>query len=273
MHELAISQALLEGESLRARSASFADEWLPAAAQMCRGFGQPPDSTCPDAIFAQPFGKGHVAVVRVAGPPLRFHVLMLPRFVYDVLHDPFAIADRFPPEWEARGSLPELEWPPQPLPPRTIAQLDEVLKHGDGPFLLGASQALVDSGKILLQRLAPEPKMIRDLWALLPDSTRRSIWPATFAFSLDLGFDVLAMPTTPEAGVPGYLSEDQARDYPESRYERELQVAIEMGDQRALNRLLARRSSAETLRLGIIIVVLAFGIAAIVKLLTVLRVI
>jgi hypothetical protein len=273
MHELSITQALFEGDALRARSASFADEWLAAAAQMCRGFGQPSDGVCPDSIFAQPFGKRHVAIVQVAGPPLRFRILTVPRFVYDFLHDPFAIADRFPPDWEARGSLPELEWPPQPLPLRTIAQLDDVLKHGDGPFLLGASQSLVDSGKVLLHRPVPEPKMIRDLWALLPDSTRRSIWPATFAFSIELGFDVLAMPTVPDTGLPGYLSEDQARDYPESRYERELQVAIEMGDQRALNRLLARRSSAETLRLGILIVAFAFGIMGIVKLLTVLRVI
>jgi hypothetical protein len=274
MTELSIAQAVFATEHLRARSHDFAEEWLAAAASMCRAFGQPPVGVeVPAAVFAQPFENNRVAVVQVTGTPLRFRFLVLSRHLYNALHDPFAIAERFPPNWDAAGSLPELEWPPEPLPPRTIAQLDDVLKHGDGPFLLGASQALVDSGKILLQRSAPEPKLIRDLWALLPHSTRRAIWPATFAFSLELGFDLLAMPVVPEGDIPGYLSEEQARDYPDSRYERNLQIAIESGDQRMLDRLLARRSSAETLRLALLIVVLSFGIMGIVKALTLLRVI
>ena len=62
------------------------------------------------------------------------------------------------------------------------------------------------------------------------------------------------MPKVPEGRIPGYLDEEQARDYPESRYERTLQVVVEAGDQAALDRLLARRSSVETLRLALYMV-------------------
>ena len=95
---------------------------------------------------------------------------------------------------------------------------------------------------------------MRALWALLPDSTRRQTLVATFAYTIDLGFGLAVTPVMPDVGVAGYLTEDQARDYPESRYERELQTAVEHGDQRALDRLLARRSSAETLRLALWVV-------------------
>lgn len=264
MLDLSIAQLLVDGDNLLARSSKVTDDWITLALTISRQFGDPPpDVECPEALFAKPFGKKHVAVVQVAGPTtrpaLRFRFLILGQELYNHLGDPFAIADRYPPEWNARGTLPDLDWPPQPLPPRTIEQLDAVLKNGDGPFLLGASQTLVDGGKILLKRDAPEPKLLRDLWALLPDSTRCHAWPATFAFSNELQFDVVATPAVPEAGIPGYLSEDQTRDYPDSRYERNLQIAIESGDQRSLDRLLTRRSSAETLRLAVIILVLGMG--------------
>jgi len=61
--------------------------------------------------------------------------------------------------------------------------------------------------------------------------------------------------------MTGYMTEDQARDYPESRYERELQVAVEHNDQRTVDRLFARRSSAETLRLAIWIILAAVALS------------
>lgn len=277
MIDLSLAQALIDGEKIQARSANFAEEWQEGVLTLCRKFGSPPpDAQCPDALFAKPLGKERVAVVQVAGPPnfpsLRFRVLVLARELYKQLTDPFAIGDRFPPNWEARGSLPDLDWPPQPLPPRTIAQLDSILKNGDGPFLLGASQTLVDGGKILLQRASPDNKLVRDLWSLLPDSTRRDAWPATGAFTNELRFDIVALPTVPEKGVPGYLNEEQARDYPESRYERHLQLAIETGDQRSLDHLLSRRSSTETLRLALIILGVSIGAVIVGRLLVTLGV-
>ena len=133
--------------------------------------------------------------------------------------------------------------------------LDGIFKNGDGPFLLGACQTLVDSGRILLVREQPDTKLIQDLWMLLPDSTRRQTWFATFAYSTALQFNLVVLPNTPEDGLPiGYLNEDQTRDYPESRYERELQGAVESGEQHTVDRLFARRTSAETLKLALTIV-------------------
>ena len=278
MTDLLIAQAVIEGDTVRAQSSNFEEVWSSRAIDLCRKYGFP-STEMPglDAVFALPFDKKRVVIAQVAGQTayrhLRLRLLVLGRELYHHLNDPFAIADQFPPDWEARGTLSELQWPPEGLPRRTISQLDEILKNGDGPFLLGACQTLVDSGKIALQRPAPEGKLIRDLWALLPESTRRATWPATYAFSDQLRFDLMVMPAIPEEGIPGYLGENQVRDYPDSRYERQLQVAVEAGDQRALDQLLARRSSAETLRLALSIVLLAVGVMLVVKALTMLNVI
>lgn len=244
----AIAQAVLGDGGLLARSDDFDEALRPDLEQVAAGFGLPPNTQAPDSLFAVPLGR-RVAVASVSGR--RFRFLVMAKALYDVIPDPFAIADRFPPAWDRTGPLPPIEWPEEPLPRRTVAQLDGVLKHGEGPFLLGASQTLVDSGRILLVRDAPQPALVRDVWALLPDSTRRHTWPATFAYSVALGFSFAVLPAVPDGVPPGYLTEDQARDYPESRYERELQFAVEHADQRSLDRLLARRTSAETLRLAL----------------------
>jgi hypothetical protein len=272
MTDLSIEHALIEGDALIARSTKFADEWLPSTMALCKGFGSPPsDTACPEALFAQPFRTASIAIVQVSWP--RFRVLVLGRELYRHLHDPFAIADRYPPDWEARGSVPDLTWPAEPLPRRTVAMLDAVMKNGDGPFLLGASQTLVDGGKICLKLPVPDQKLFRDLWALLPSSVRRSIWPATFAFSNELRFDLLAMPALPEGGLREYFDDERARDYPDCRYERNLQLAIESNDQPALDKLLARKTTNEMIRLLLIIIAVALGGAMLIRVLSVCRVI
>ena len=282
MVDLTLAQALFDGSSsgptLRTRAPNFADEWLPEAEALCAAFGTPPPGVeCPAALFAAPLGGQHVAVVQVAGPPEgtwdrrpagHFRFLVLARELYKHLGDPFAVADRYPPPWDARNELLPLEWPPEPLPPRTVGQLQEVLKHGDGPFLLGATQALVDGSRIVLQRPAPAEQTLRDLWALLPASTRSHLWPATFAFGEPTRFDVAAVPQIPEGGLPGFLTEEMVLDYPDSRYERHLQIAIESGDQRELDRLLSRRSSAETLRLALYLLGAALVVSLVMRILT-----
>jgi|SRR5262245_15843307 len=244
-----IAQAVLGDGGLFLRSAEFDEEWLAEAERIVAGFALPSNASAPDCLFAVAFARRRVAVVSVSGR--RFRFLVLPRALYDIIPDPFAIADRFPPRWEGSGPLESYEWPEEPLPHRTVAQLDPIFKHGDGPFLLGACQVLVDSGRIAIVREQPDSKVCRDLWNLLPDSIRRQTWPATFAYSTALGFGLVVLPSVPDGGIPGYLTEDQARDYPESRYERELQIAVEHGDQRTVDRLFARRSSTETLRLAL----------------------
>jgi hypothetical protein len=242
-----IAQAVVGDGGLLAWSDDFDQDWRAEAERIVEGFGLPPGVAAPDCLFAVPFARRQVAVVCVSGR--RFRFLVLPRTLYNVIPDPFAIVNRFPPRWD--GPLSSLEWPAEPLPKRTVAQLDAIFEHGDGPFLLGACQTLVDSGCIAIKRDHPEPGLCKDLWNLLPDSTRRHTWPATYAYSTALGFGLAVLPEVPDGGSPGYLTEDQARDYPENRYERELQTAVEAGDQRTVDQLLARRTSAETLRLAL----------------------
>ena len=60
-------------------------------------------------------------------------------------------------------------------------------------------------------------------------------------------------------------TEDGLRDYPQSSYELSLQIAVEAGDQRELDRLFARRTSGDTIRLGLTIIGLALLLAAVAK--------
>src|SRR5690349_4800925 len=117
-----IAQAVVGDGGLAARSDNFDEDWRPEVERIVEAFGLPRGVAAPDGLFAVPFGRRHVAVVSVAGR--RFRFLILPRALYDVIPDPFAISDRFPPRWE--GPLDPLEWPAEPLPRRTIAQLDHI---------------------------------------------------------------------------------------------------------------------------------------------------
>jgi hypothetical protein len=233
-------------------------------------FGSRPAGVrCLLAHFACPFGKQHIAVVRVedrpgSGDPLGFRFLLLGCELYKHLGDPFAISDRYPANWTATGTLPELVWPVETLPERTIEQLDGILKHGDGPLLLAAAQAIVDGNRVLLRRDVPDEKLVRELWQLLPDRTRAERWPASFAFSDELGLHLVAGPALiPASGESKPLSEDAVRDYPASSYELNLQIAIESGDRAALRRLLARRTLDDTIRLAVYIVAFSLLVAVV----------
>jgi hypothetical protein len=277
--DLSVAQAVVVagpvGPTVAAKSDDFAPAWEDAALTAAVRFGRrPPGVACPAAVFAVPVGKTHVAVVQVADrsgsdaadPPLAFRFLVLGRKVYEALGDPFAIADRFPPDWSATGTLQTLAWPPEPLPARTVDVVQGVLKGGDGPLLLGAAQALTDGGRLMLVSKEPAGDVLRGLWQLLPDRTRAELWPATFAFSPDLGFHAVVLPDAPEPWPTGYLTADHARDYPEGRYELALQIAVEAGNQAELDRLFARRSSADTLRLALYLLGAAVLLTVIMKL-------
>jgi hypothetical protein len=80
------------------------------------------------------------------------------------------------------------------------------------------------------------------------------------------------MPSLPERGLPGFLTDEQTRDYPDSRYERDLQLAIEHGDQPALDRLLARRSTGEMIQMAAILIGASFGVMLTIRVLAALRV-
>jgi hypothetical protein len=282
MNSIHVEQAIygaFDGGGYRfvARSPGFREDWLEPAQRLCTGFGERPAGiACPAAVFARALDRQHVAIVQVAdqgiddaGRPgaLGFYVMVLQRAAYRAFGgDPFQVAARQTPPWHERGELPMLSWPAEPLPPRTVEQVRRVLQRPDGPNLLGASQVLVDGGRVVFGRTGPDSTLLRDLWCLLPTSTRSELWPASFAFGNDLRFHVLAVPEAEGELYEHYHTEEQAGDYPEGRYELALQTAAESGDQRELDRLFARRSQAETLRLAVylllaaVVVLLAAGL-------------
>jgi hypothetical protein len=269
MSQITVEQAIYGnldagGYRFLARSPGFRDDWLAEAQRICTGFGdRPAGVACPACVFAQPLGKQHVAIVQVAdqgsddaGRPgaLGFHLLLLPRAAYRGFGgDPFALAERCPPPWPARGELPALSWPAVSPPGRTVEQVRGVLKRPDGPNLLGGAQVLADGGRLVFERAGPDPDLLHAQWMLLPTSTRTELWPASFAFGNSLRFHVLAVPRVQGDDYPHYVTESQAADYPEGRYELALQTAAEAGDQKALDKLLARRSGTETMRLALYI--------------------
>lgn len=269
--DLRIQHAIVLAEPRGVRVVAQTDGFdVPEAERIAVLFGQRPNGVaCPLAHFACPFGRRHVAVVRVedrSGGALGFRFLVLARELYRHLGDPFAISDRYPPEWGLTGPLADLAWPMEVLPERTLEQLDAILKSGDVSLLLGSAQALVDGNRVLLKRTEPAEQFVRELWQLLPDRTRCELWPATFAFSDELGFHAAVGPTLPTSrhGVQ-VLPEDSIRDYPQSSYELNLQIAIESGDRAGLKRLLARRTADDTIRLGLYILGFALVVAAVLK--------
>jgi hypothetical protein len=250
------------GYRFLARSAGLADEWLAEAERLCTGFGERPAGvSCPECVFARPFLSSRVAVVQVAdqgtddaGRPgaLGFRLLVLPARLYrDLGGDPFWIAEAFPPPWQARGELPALEWTAGPPPARTVAQLRCVLDVPNSPTLLGGVQALLDGGRLVFERSAPDTPLLRSLWALLPTQSRCELWPASYCFSNAHGFHVLAVPRAAGPEYEYHIPEEQAGDYPEGHYELALQTAVESGNQADLDALLARRSRTQTIKLAL----------------------
>ena len=269
MPDLRIQQAIALVDARSARLVAASDDFDAAEAERIAVlFGRRPEGVhCPLAHFACPFGRRHVAVVRVedrpgSGDVLGFRFLVLGTELYRHLGDPFTIAYRFPFDWTATGTLPTLAWPAEPLPERTLEQLDGVLKHGDSGLLLGAVQALVDGNRVHVQRTGPDEELARGLWLLLPNRTRAHLWPASFAFSDELRLHFAILPTVAnEMHSPDLLTEDAVRDYPQSRYELDLQIAIESGDRATLRRLLARRTTDDTIRLALYILAFALAVA------------
>jgi hypothetical protein len=276
-----------EAPQFLGRSPGFLDAWLPDAERWVHGFGTRPEGfACPSAVFAQPLGRKHVGVVQVSdtlgnhdAPRLGFRILVIARDAYDGLldGDPFALAERLPAAWDDdKMELPSLSLPVEPPPPRTVAEVQRILQRtraplpedadldpeevvvaqAESPALLGGVQVLVDGGKVYFRRQRPDTELMRDLWTLLPTSTRRELWPASFAFSNRLGFDAVILPFRDDEHLAYYNDEDQAADYPEGRYERGLQVAAEAGDQSELDALFGRRSANETWWLGVKLLVI-----------------
>jgi hypothetical protein len=257
-----VQQALLTvepgREALCVAQSTGAD--VGALVPICTMFAAAASKPFAECLFAWPLGRRHIAIVRVraARTPWQCHAYTLARSDYLGLGgDPFLLADRWQAFENASGELPELSLPAEPLAYRTLEEVQAVLKSDDGPTLLGAAQSLVDGSRVVFPRREPDADILRRLWMLLPTSTRATIWPCTLAAS-DLGFHaVVTRNVQEEEWYQGHVTEEQAGDYPAGFYERSLQVAAEAGDQQAIDALFARRSLAETWRLGLVILGIA----------------
>ena len=292
MAPITLEQALFqcpdrEAPRLVARSPGFDGDWLPEAERLVLGFGfRRGGRRCPLAVFAKPISKKHIAVVRVRdenpGFPigLRFHLLVVERKAYEAsIRDPFLLAQKFEPPWDAKESLPALMTSHEAFSPRTLAQVQEVLKrikaaalregedpeapgfertmeNSESPALLGGAQILVDGGRLVFERAEGDLRMVAGLWLLLPEVTRCRLWPTSFAFSPELEFDVLVVPHADEIVLESYTTEEQAADYPEGTYELALQHAAENGDQNDLDVVFSRRDSHHTIRLALAVLAL-----------------
>ena len=282
------------GPGFLARSPGFLDDWLPVAERLVTNFGERPAGVaCPGCVFAQPFDDRRVAVVQAAdqGGALTFRLLIVPADLYrDLGGDPFYLSDQFPPPWEAgaegpvgrpgaRASavveaaavvgvaagpvaavpagLPSLRWTAGPPPARTVEQVQKVLNGPHCATLLGGVQALLDGRRLVFERPAPDPRLIRGLWALLPTGRRSGLWPATFAFGDACRFDAFVVPRAASPDFDGCLTEEQASDYPEGAYEMRLQTAVEAGDQRRMDDLFAGRTPGRWIRIAFLLCALA----------------
>jgi hypothetical protein len=263
MPEITLEQAtcaIYPGGELRwfALSPGFQENWKTLWAP--RLLGQRPTTPSVfqgEAIQVCTLAKRLIGIDRLAslddmGTILGCHLLVLSDEAYRwAAGDPFALADACPTNWHLRGTLPcfAVNVPP---PRRTVAQVCEVLKRTDLPLLLGATQALVDGGRVALVRAGPDTALMRALWMLLPASVRCELRPASFALGHFADFHVEIVPEVKKGDFDHrYLSEEQADNYPEGRYEYGVQAAAEAGDQEMLDGLFARRSRGETWRLGL----------------------
>src|SRR5438067_230458 len=119
------------------------------------------------------------------------------------------VRERLPAHVRHRDRASALRRPgPGRLPlPGPLARLP---RRPEGPSLLGGAQALLDGGRLVFERPGPDTALVRDLWLLLPTSTRCTLWPAGFAFGTALDFHALVVPPGGAAGRERFLNEDQA---------------------------------------------------------------
>jgi hypothetical protein len=256
---------------LLARSLGVTDAILVALPDLLIAFGERPFGVpCPGAIFARPVEETHVAIVQVddvAEASLQYSVMVLTRLDYEALGgDPVELALRVPAAAMVKRELDAITLPAEPLAKRGIEQVRAVLQrqkrvssagsvsaadettltieNSESPTLLGGVQALVDGGRLAFERPGPDASLISALWTLLPNRLRPRLWPATFAFSNALAFDVVVLPRLESAALEGYTSEEQATDYPEGNYELSLQIIAESGDEATLGAVFAADAKA-----------------------------
>jgi len=256
MADRMIEQAVFRGTEPMARSAEFSDDYVELSQPMIESLMLNPGDG--EALIVHRWRNDVVAVCQTRGTMVR--ILAVPGSLYRLVHDPFRLTREWVPEFTTHGQLESLPWIHGRPAPRSLADVQKVLREGDGPTLLGAAQVLVDGGRLVFQRSQPDPVLLEQIWMLLPDSVRGELSIATFARSNELKFDLLTTPIVDHIHFPRYLREREAGDYPEGRYELSLQMAVEADNEGQMLELFARRSGSQAMRLAWTLLLVAIGL-------------
>ena len=245
----------------RGVSPSWVTEWQPELQDIVQSFGtRPAGIRCPNAVFSYPISNRRVVCVRVGdlgddeNQPigLGFQLVVMKQAEYDAIGgNPFRMFMDAPIIWLANSALPDFIAAVS-MNMDDLQVLAKAYQRPESAFILGGCQAILDGNRLVIEKPEPATDLLADLWTLLPFSERSDHWPASFAFSNVLRFDVVVLPKlTPTESDSGYLTFEQTEQYPEGRYESTLQWAIESGDQLIAHRLLLRRSRRQTFKLGL----------------------
>lgn len=256
MADRMIEQAVFRGTEPMARSPDFSDDYVELSRDLIDSLSLSPGDN--EALIVYRWRNDVVAVCQTRGTSVR--VLAVPGSLYRLVHDPFRLTREWVPEFNTRGELPALPWIHGRPEPRDIADVQDALREGDGPTLLGAAQVLVDGGRLVFERPQPDHRLIEQIWMLLPDSVRGELSIATFARANELKLDVFVTPNVDPDQFPRYMTERQAGDYPEGRYELALQMAVEADNEGQMRELFARRSGSQAMRLAWTLLITAIGL-------------
>ncbi len=183
------------GYDVLARSPGCRADWTADALAACRQFGEAPSGVIPSpALFALPLPSGPWAVVGVEpqgeddrGRPgaLAFHALLVEARDYRKAgSDPFAFAGALRRDWSAETSLDALIWTIEPHKAATPAD----------PRARRIAEALGRGRRVATESAGPIDALAREVWAALPEPTRRRASVATWAFGNANRFDLVALP-------------------------------------------------------------------------------
>jgi hypothetical protein len=228
-------------------------QWEELARRIVTSFGTSTGEV--SALLSLPFGLRHWAVIDAQSRgdgALGFRFLILSKLDWAYGVDPFLLNQTYPPNWSLRGQADAIQHELNFTPP-TVEQAAVWLKEHDRATLLGGLQALLDGARLWHESTPSSPAYVQALWNLLPYRSRHDFSFATLAFQpiSDLHYQAVPKELLPATLPPGVLSLKQTGDYPLGKYEQNLQLAISEGNAAEFEILLRRRTSRDTLRLAL----------------------
>jgi len=185
------------GYAILASSPGCRPEWLTDLRAVCQRYGERPAGGAEaQAFFALPLSSGPWAIIGVGpqgvddqGRPgaLAFHALFLdPRDYRRAGGNPFPFTPLLRNDWTiATQTLSAGTW---------IAESPEPLHSVDQPRAIRIASALSQGQRIALQAAAPIDDLAREVWQLLPETTRARLSLATWAYGNGNQFDLVALP-------------------------------------------------------------------------------